>query len=275
MLVQRSTALACMLLGVVAAADAQAKPSLETVLERLRGYLTTYYQAYAATIATEHYTQRAGLETVTLESEFAMVRVPGREEWLGFRDVLRSNGKEVTARSGRLAELFTNPTARSFDMASKIGQESARFNIGAVRRTVNNPAVVLEVLAPRHHARFRFSKSGEERVGKIRAWIVRIDEHARPTIVRSSIGADEPIDGRLWVDPANGTLLRASIRFLISNFPRESLSLDVTFEEEPRLRMWVPARMRETHEAGIGYPQTGEATYSDYRQFAVHSRILP
>ena len=272
---QRFIAIACIFLGVAVTVDAQAKPSLETVLERLRDYLTTYYQAYAATVATERYTQNAATERVILESEFAMVRVPGREEWIGFRDVLRSNGIAVAARSGRLAELFANPTARSFDNAVKIGEESARFNIGSVRRTVNNPAVVLEVLAPRHHERYRFSKNGEERVGEIGAWVLRIVEEARPTIIRSSIGTDEPIDGRLWVDPARGTLLRASIRILISNLPRESFSLDVTFKEEAKLQMWVPVRMREVHEIGIGaQSQTGDAIYSDYRQFAVRSRIV-
>ena len=153
---------------------------------------------------------------------------------------------------------------------------SAKFNIGAVRRTVNNPAVVLEVLAPRHHHRFRFSKNGEEQIGAIQAWVVRIFEETRPTIVRSSRGLDEPIEGRLWIDPNTGTLLRASLRFLIGFTPREWLDLDVTFEREPKLEMWVPARMRETHELSIGYryPQIGEATYTDYRQFAVQSRIL-
>lgn len=274
--VHRIPAVACILLGVTVVTQAQATLPLDTVLDRFRDYLTTYYQAYAATIAIEHYTQRTQFRTQRLESEFAMVRVPGREEWLGFRDVLRANGQAVTAGSGRLAELFRNPTARSFDMAAEIAQQSARFNIGEIRRTVNNPAVVLEVLAPRHHHRFRFSKDGEERVGNIQAWIVRIVEQARPTIVQSSQGDNEPIEGKLWIDPGNGALLRASIRLLVTGVPREWLHLDVTFAQEPTLQMWVPAHMREMHEVSVGYryPQTGEATYTDYRQFAVRSRIL-
>ena len=271
----RLLAIGCVLVGVAARVDAQAKLSLETVLDRFRDYLTVYFQTYSATIAIERYTQRSALKTVTLDSEFAMVRVPGRETWVGFRDVQRSNGNEVAARSGRLQELFANPTPQTIDLASKIAQESARFNIGDVRRTVNNPAVVLEVLAPRHHERFRFSKSDEESVERIHAWVVDIVEHARPTIIRSSIGDDEPIEGKLWIDPANGTLLRASIRIQISHFPTESLHLDVTFREEPRLKMWVPARMRETHQYGVGNPQqTGDAIYSDYRQFGVQTRIV-
>ena len=270
----RATAIGCILLGVAVTVDAQAKLSLDTVLERFRDYLMTYYQAYSATIATERYTQRAPRQTVRLDSEFAMVRVPGRETWVGFRDVLRSNGNAVTAGGGRLAQLFANPTAESFDMASRIGQESARFNIGGVRRTINNPAVVLEMLAPRHHERFQFSLRGEEGVEGFHSWVIGIVEHARPTIVRSSHGDDEPIDGQLWIDPANGTLLRASIRVLIGYLPREFLHLDVTFKEEPRLKMWVPARMREVHELDFEKPLVGDALYSDYRQFGVQTRIV-
>lgn len=271
----RLAAVGCLLLGVAAGIDAQAKLSLEQVLDRFRTYLTNYFQTYSATVAIERYTQRAAARTLTLDSEFAMVRVPGRDTWVGFRDVLRSNGIEVASRSGRLAALFANPTAQSLDLASKIAQESARFNIGDVRRTVNNPAVVLEVLAPRHHERFRFSMSGEEVLGPVRSWVIDFVEHWRPTIIRSSLGDDEPIEGKLWIDPANGTLLRASIRILISKFPTESLHLDVAFREETKLQMWVPARMREAHELGIGsFRQTGDATYSDYRQFGVQTRIV-
>jgi hypothetical protein len=255
-------------------AEAQPRPSLEVVLERLRAYQATYYQAYAATVATERYTQERRSTTVELESEFAMVRVPGSAQWLGFRDVLRMNGKDVTDRPGRLTNLFVNPTTLSLEIASKIAAESARFNIGDVKRSVNNPAMVLDILDPRHHPRFRFTKHGEDRVGRVRAWIILIFEEARPTIVRSSKGLDEPVTGRLWVDPANGTLLRASIAIDLSPRSRELLYLDVTFGLEPQLQMWLPTRMHEVHETAMTHLQKGDATYSKYRQFTVQSRIV-
>src|SRR5687768_3955550 len=99
-------ALAC----VLNAAALLAQPSvlsLEVVLERFREYLTSYSQAYAATVATEIYIQHSNYSkthTAKLESEFAMVRLPGSEEWLGFRDVLKVDGKDVTRRRGRLAD---------------------------------------------------------------------------------------------------------------------------------------------------------------------------
>jgi hypothetical protein len=189
--------------------------------------------------------------------------------------VLRVNGKDVTGRAGRLADLFANPAGLSLVAASRIAEESARFNIGRVRRTVNNPAVVLEILDPRHHPRFRFERDGDERIAGIRAAMIRVAERARPTIVRSSGGRDEPVDGRLWVDPEHGTLLRAALRIRISDMTDESLHLDVTFGFEKALQMWVPVRMRELYEIGRRHEQTGDARYVGYRQFVVQSRILP
>lgn len=265
-------------MGAVPVLQAQPGPSLEAVLERFAAYLTSYSQAYSATVATEIYNQHVidfKPQSRKLESEFAMVRVPGSDEWLGFRDVLRVDGKDVTGRRGRLADLFANPDGLSLGVASRIAEESARFNIGPSRRTVNNPAIVLEILDPRHHRRFRFARGGDERIGGIRAWVIRIDEQVRPTIVRSSRGRDEPVDGRVWIDPATGTLLRAALRIGVDKGASEFLHIDVTFRLEPQLRMWVPARLRELHEITTRHVQTGQATYVDYRQFVVQSRILP
>jgi hypothetical protein len=100
-----------------------------------------------ATIAIERYNQRVGsLERVELESEFGIVRVPDNPQWLGFRDVMRVNGKAVERRDERLAGLFENLTVSAIEQAGQISAESARFNIGPLRRSINDPALVLELL---------------------------------------------------------------------------------------------------------------------------------
>jgi hypothetical protein len=269
--------LACVLNAAALSAQ-QPVPSLELVLERFREYLTAYSQAYAATVAAEIYIQHVNEpkpRSVRLESEFAMVRIPGSVEWLGFRDVQRVDRKDVTGRRGRLADFFANPAGLSLGVASRIAEESAQYNIGPSRRTVNNPAIVLEILDPRHHRRFRFAKGGDERFGGMRAWMIRIEEQSRPTIVRRSRGIDEPVSGRVWVEPESGTLLRAALQISIDRGAREFLDMDVTFGLEPQLKMWVPVRLRELHAVRTRHLQTGEATYVDYRQFVVQSRILP
>lgn len=73
--------------------------TLNVVLTRLHQYLRDYAELLPATIAIERYNQRVGArERVELESEFGIVRVPNNPQWLGFRDVMRVNGKAVESR---------------------------------------------------------------------------------------------------------------------------------------------------------------------------------
>jgi hypothetical protein len=68
--------------------------TLDVVLARLHQYLGDYAELLPATVAVERYQQRVGtIERVLLESEFGIVRVPNHPQWLGFRDVMKVNGK--------------------------------------------------------------------------------------------------------------------------------------------------------------------------------------
>ena len=74
-------------------------PSLAEILERLSTYLDDYADKLSRTVASERYTQTSGLGqpgvgvAAVLESEFGIVKVPDYEGWLGFRDVLKVNGR--------------------------------------------------------------------------------------------------------------------------------------------------------------------------------------
>src|SRR5476651_1535501 len=100
---------AALWLGAMPQAQA---PTLAEVLERLKAYQAAYAQQYSSTIATEHCKQTSGYpngrsyEQAVLESDFGIVRVPGGDGWLGFRDVYRVNGRAVQDRQDRLAILF-------------------------------------------------------------------------------------------------------------------------------------------------------------------------
>jgi VWFA-related protein len=259
-------------------------PALDLVLGRMSAYLSAYADQYSSTIATERYTQSygagVGSRERVLESDFGIVRLPGNSQWLAFRDVIRVDGKTVADRAGRLAALFQNASAGTLKQADKITQESTRFNIGPISRTVNNPAVLLEALDARNQYRFRFSKGGEETLDGTHAWVLRFTEHARPTFIRSFKGENEPLIGRAWVDPAEGRLLRVEITIPDLFFPLQPMTphfsaiITVTFREDPRLRLWVPATMTERYDrlGSTGRLATGEATYSDYRRFGVETK---
>src|SRR4051812_2473525 len=169
-----------LLLGVMLSFNtrtpAQERLPADAVLDRLHAYLNDYADRLPATIASEHYVQKAGSVQAILESDFGIVRLPRLHQWLGFRDVLRANGKEVGDRVRRLDALFLHPPADAARQASLIAQESARQNIGPIARTINNPALVLEMLDGRNASRMRFDKGRFETVGNINAWVVKFRE---------------------------------------------------------------------------------------------------
>ena len=244
--------------------------TLAVVLERLHQYLRDYAELLPATIAIERYNQRVGSrERVELESEFGIVRVPDNPQWLGFRDVMRVNGKAVESRDERLADLFENLTVSAIEQAGRISAESARFNIGPLRRSINDPALVLELLDWRNAHRMRVQKIREVTSNNIPVWIVRFQETGRPTIVRTSSLGDVPSNGQAWIDPSTGRLLR--VQATIGAISGVKCDVDVTFEKVPQLDIFVPARMMERCFDGA-FVQEGEATYDNYRKFTVETR---
>jgi hypothetical protein len=269
MLVMRLGATCLLLVLLTTRAPAQ-DATLTLVLDRLHQYLRNYAQVVPATIATERYTQRVGrYERVELESEFGIVQVPDNPQWLGFRDVIKRNGEAIEGRDERLAALFENLTVSAIEQARRISDESARFNIGPLRRSINDPALVLELLDGRNAQRMQIQKVREVTTQNVPAWIVRFRETGRPTLVRSSSLGDVPANGQAWIDPSTGRLLQVQVT--IGAISGVRCEVDVTFEKAPEIEFSVPARMIERCYDGA-FVQEGDATYNNYRKFTVETR---
>lgn len=266
------------------------RQSLGDVLRRAATYVVAYGESLASVIGEEDYTQQllaradnAVLQSRVLRSEIAFVRLAGSEEWQAFRNVTRVDGVPVAGAEGRLERVLRDPPRSVAAQARLIAEESARFNLGPLRRNFNAPTMPLQFLHPSHQARFRFDRRGEEWVGDERAWIVRFRERRRGTLIRSPEGRDVPVDGMLHIVPDDGRVVRAS--FFAADFlparpgPATSRAdLDVTWRPESRLGLWVPAAMRERYTGpwvadGVAYDITGDAVYSNYRRFEVDIRI--
>lgn len=284
-----------------AALAAQSALTLADVLERLDTYLADYSAQLSRTVASEHYRQTSesrpqrGLELsgrglldtssyyfeALLESEFGIVKVPDYQGWLGFRDVLKVNGRPVQDHESRLQELLLNPSAAGIAQARRITVESARKNIGPVQRNINNPSLVLELFDQHNHPLIRFTKAGEATIDQTRVWVLRYEEQGKPTLIQTPQGRDVPASGLAWVDPRTGALIRAEVNIrdftTAVGFGTSKAQMHVYFKEDPRLKFWVPARLTERYE-GVGFGLvTGEATYSNYRQFAAetHEDFVP
>jgi hypothetical protein len=270
----RATSVLLLLLLATRALLAQ-DVTLPVVLERLHHYLRDYAELLPATLADERYEQSWSFyKRVLLESEFGIVQVPKSPQWLGFRDVMKVNGKVLAGHDRRLSALFENPTVSAIEQARRIALESARFNVGPVSRTINDPALVLELLDARNAHRMKFQKERDDTLKNIPVWVVRFEETVRPTIVRTSSLQDTPASGRAWIDPSTGRLLRAQVT--IAGLPsrgRINCDVDVTFQKPPQLDFWVPATMTERCFDGASRQQ-GDATYDNYRKFTVEGRLL-
>ena len=266
---RRATGVLLLLLLAASAGRAQ-DVTLGVVLARLHQYLGDYAELLPATVAVERYYQSVGIaERVVLESEFGIVRVPNHPQWLGFRDVMTVNGKAVSGRDQRLVALFEKLSVSALEQAGRISRESARFNIGPVARTINDPAVVLELLDSRNARRMQFKKDREGTLNDIPVWVVQFVETGRPTIVRTSALQDVPSRGRAWIDPSTGRLLR--VQATIDTLRRVNCEVDVTFQKAPQLDFFVPATMSERCFDGA-FLQQGDATYENYRRFTVDTR---
>lgn len=160
--------------------------------------------------------------------------------------------------------------------------DRARFNLGDLTRTFNVPTLPLIVVHPLHAGRFKLTMrpaSGRPGFGQRE---VRFSEQASPTLIRSTLGRDVPLRGRLVIDEASGDLLKATVE---PNATGVLARIEVTFDHVDGVPMRVPVRMwKWYHKAGpITDPRVqggrdihnayidAVATYSDFRRYGVSS----
>jgi hypothetical protein len=264
-----------------------AAPTLKEVLARAGQYAIDYGGALASVIADERFEQElvrrdgAVIGRRALESEIAFVKLAGTIEWLAFRNVLRVDGSDLPSAGGRLERLLREAPPSALGQARAIAAEGARHHLGPVHRNFNVPTTVLQFLLPRHQDRFRFRKAGDDRSGGEAVWIVEFRERDRATFIRTPEGRDAPSHGRLLIAPDDGRVVGSR---LIVDAPIQA-ELEVTWQRDQRLGLWVPATMREQYRGrelvqrdANGKDQLfdvrGAATYSNYRRFEVDFRIV-
>jgi len=265
--------------AAVGAAEAagQPLPSLHDVLDRASAWVVAYGNELSTVIADERYVQTFddGLgrhESREIESEFALVRVADREEWIAFRDVIAVDGVSVPDRGHRLERLFLDRADGALARARAIADESARYNLGPVVRNFNVPTAALFFLHPANRGRFGFRKAVEIRRAGELLWGVDYQERSRPTLIRTPDGRSIPARGRLELDPDSGRVARTTLQ---TREPERDLLVrcSVSFSDDPALGIPVPVTMSERYETRGGQLTAGVATYANYRRFQVDVRI--
>ncbi|MFO7694871.1 MAG: VWA domain-containing protein [Vicinamibacterales bacterium] len=209
-----------------------------------------------------------------LLSDVVMVQLKERQ-WLAYRDVAEVDGSPVRDRTDRVQDLLLSRAADRDDQFRRVNLESARYNLGDLRREMNLPTVTLSLLRRQNQARFQFKRGKDDTIGGRVCRVLGYQEKAVPTLIGTPKGGDIFVYGRVWIDQADGRVRRTELRFERRSQGRSYIRVDYgTLEGLPIL---VPALMWEWYEGGdqlgrIGGDVTaiqGLATYGKVRRFQV------
>jgi len=191
-----------------------------------------------------------------------------RETFSPFRDVFEVDHIPVRDREERLAKLFlTNKVDSNDENARAIAEESARYNLGAVQRTINNPVFALMFLQPDVRTRFKFTPGKADRKAGDDVIVVDYAEEARPTVIDGGAGRDMPAFGRFWIQYSTGRVVKAEVRVEVKDV---KANLTTTFRTDERLGIDVPSEFREEYDLRDSRV-SGVASYSRFRKFEVKS----
>ena len=275
--------------------------NVRELVARAGRYVVEYGEKASLVVGVEHYTQEARgavespPERRVLVSEFALVRAA--DDWVGFRDVFEVDGAAVQDRQDRLLTVLLGPSRDRLLQGRRIAEESARYNLGSIRRNFNTPTMALLFLHPKNHERFHFTKTGEETVDGARVWVVGYKETGRPTIVRTPEGRDVPASGTFWIEPSTGRVVRTRMDLHTElaqpddadpagdrRAPvKTTVGVTVSYSPDARFGLLLPSEMRESYEAvparrgatrDASTTITCVATYSNFRTFETSGRVI-
>jgi hypothetical protein len=277
------------------------QPTLAEVLERTSAYVADFHRQLSSIVAEERYVQdwehvldrHRGTNAIghrELLSDLLLVKPDGFRTWMEFRDVFEVDGAPVRERDQRLVKMFLEPSPSTNAQIARILAESARFNIGDIKRNVNTPIFPLLFLEEANHYRFKYKQTTDRKPAEAsgdaatadgafrvstEVWVIAYEEKAPHTMIRTDGEKDLASKGRFWIEPATG-------RVLMSELSVENRSIratiDVSYQSEPLLGLLVPIEMRERYESKrTGSLVTGRATYGRFRQFqvTVDEKLVP
>lgn len=265
----------------------------DPLLARAVEYVASFERTFAAVTWRERYEQEdrqrdrfsssgsVGMRLVgkrQLESHLLFVFLPRDATWVAVRDVVAVDGKPQPDTDRRLQQLTAGGYSISVTQLKTLAAENGRYNIGKILRTFNEPTLALLFLDDRYRQRFKFERRDEQTLPalatapQVRVRVYRFVERDRPTVIRSSDAKDVPSQGLLWIDPDTGRLLQTSL--MVADHAELSANIVVRYGPYADFDVLVPLEMRETYTSRTGEEVRAIATYSDFRRFEAHSRII-
>ena len=261
------------------------------MLERAGAYVAEFHRQFATLVGDETYVQdwttvwtRHRKTNVTkvahrvTRGDLLLVKAPGSEAWMGYRDVYDVDGTPIHDRNDALEAAFRNGSLSTDAAIRQILDESARYNIGDIQRNVNWPVFPLLYLERPNQPRFRFSRAADRTPGTATAasspsgafrvstevWVIEYDEKAPGTMIKTGHNhKDLPSRGRFWIEPATGRVLMSE---LVAQNRQLKATIDVSYQSEPLLGMLVPVEMHELYEGHRNNSRIeAVATYGRFR----------
>ena len=280
-----------------------ADPVIDDAMQKAAAYVGSYGEKMSGVVAVEKYVQTMNpgsgppIRPRQIVAEFALVKTSGAVPWIGYRDVIEVNGKQIQDRHDRILRILTEST-NPLEEAARLTAESARYNMGPVSRNFNVPTTALFFFHESNLGRFVFTRKGTTRIDGTEVLEIEFKEAAHPTLISTRGGKDVPAEGSLWVIPSDGTIVKTRLQLkgfteLMANagggfveFSRPDLQstadIEVTYKRDEKSGAWLPASMAEEYQGQIPWagrqPITGlvrsRATYSDYKQFGTSSTVI-
>ena len=298
--VRRVRGLLLQWVAVVAAAAAlgrpaaAAEPALEAVLLRAAAYVSEFHRQLSSIVAEEQYVQdvfaakiqsfgvSVGAAHRVLKSDVLLLKPAGADDWMTFRDVFEVDGEPVRDRTERLSQMFLRRTPSTDAQVRRILEESARYNIGDIRRNVNTPTYPLLFLESANQGRFKFKQAKDRRPATVpdhaadgafrvstEVWTVAYEENREGTMIKTDGNRDLPVKGRFWIEPSSGRVLMSE---LVAQNRKLKATIDVSYQSEPLLGLLVPIEMREWYDNMRTRSHIeAVATYGRFRQFQVNT----
>lgn len=277
------SALAVVFCSVVVLAQPPTLADLPEGLVRASRWTVAFVETFASVLVEERYDQveRTPGETSNKRStraEMILLRRAQTPGWVHFRDVFEVNGRPVSDRRERLQRLFLDSPETALRDARRLTEESSRYNLETVVRTINVPTFGLLPLDAEYIGRFEFRANGDERIDGGLAARVDFVERKRRSLVRTLTGADVPITGSVWIESATGRVLRTVVKTRGTQDPDHRpppfdghtlMWVETTYGPVTPSGAWAPVQMREWSRSSGLREVFGTASYSNLRRFAV------
>lgn len=250
-------------------AGAKIDTSAKAVVAAAAKYIDAYQKDLAFVLADEVATQRVTtryggpIDERRTRAEFFLTYLPVDGTWIAVRDVVEVDGHAVTNDEDIRSLIQRLPLGR---LATVLADRNARYNIGNIRRTFNEPTIGLLIANALNQRRFKFDRVS---VSKAESPIVslKFTERDRPTLVSGIYGEPVYSRGELDIEAATGCVERTKIELSVGPV---RASLTTVYALDAKLHLWVPSTMSERYENSAAYFQqvvTVDTEYTNYRRF--------